>query len=144
MHKSRHTPRSTYRANESSQSSVIRLSRQSTHALVYYTNSVIMITECFIRCGHRYCTLRTCKYYTVSLHRANILLLYVLQMCVLKNKVLAGRARRGDNPISLEPVVQTIQFLHTLAFLFYSISFVAQINSPPITSLQLVRVRRRR
>jgi len=66
-------------------------------------------------------------------------------MFMLKNyKVLAGRAGRGDNPISPEPVVQTIQFLHTLAVLFYFISFVAQINSPPITSLQLVRVRRRR
>lgn len=35
--------------------------------------------------------------------------------------ILAGRARRGrDNPISPEPVVQTIQFLlHTLAVLFF-------------------------
>jgi len=63
-------------------------------------------------------------------------------MFVLKKKVLAGRARRGDNPISPGPVVQTIQFLHTLAVLFYLILFVAQINYPPITSLQLVRVRR--
>jgi len=68
-------------------------------------------------------------------------------MFMPKKKLLAGRAKRGDNPISPESVVQTIQFLHTWTVLFYFV-FICRANKlhalPPITTLQLVRVRRRR
>lgn len=68
-------------------------------------------------------------------------------MFMPRKKLLAVREKRGDNQISPESVVQTIQFLHTWTVLFYFV-FICRANKlyalPPITTLQLVRVRRRR
>ena len=58
-------------------------------------------------------------------------------MFMLKNyKVLAGRARRGDNPISPEPAVQTIQFLHIIRFiLFHFVRSANKLSADYVTAI---------
>lgn len=96
----------------------------------------------YIRPRCRYIIMCYYKTLTVPLHRANICKLCALQtttttctsvllwQCVYFNSryIHAYTEWKGDNPISPEPVVQTVQFLRVGRYFFF-LFYVTSINS---------------
>jgi len=116
------------------ESSVIKLSQQSRHKLVYIWILGVIVTTCLYTSvsliilhitSHLWIRFRyTDKtyFYMILCTCINV---YAEEKCII-----VGRARRGDNPNQWSK--QFNFYIYALAVLFYFISFVAQINSRPI------------